>query len=138
MITRRFMLGLCLLLSVSVSANDIQIKDAYINAPLPGQLAAAGYLGLFNVGDKERVLIKVNSPHAQRVEIHDHLHEGGVMRMRKLGQLPIGAGRDQQFKSHGLHLMLFGLQSDVTRVKLEFVFDNGERFMTQAEVRSLK
>ncbi|MFL0796073.1 MAG: copper chaperone PCu(A)C [Cellvibrionaceae bacterium] len=143
MISRKLVLALCLsvlfpLLALPAFASGVKINSIQINEPLPGQQVSAGYLWLCNFSDKEWVLVGVSSSQVDRVEIHDHLHENGVMKMRQLDQLVIGAGEHKQFKSHGLHLMVFGLQLGLEKMELVFEFKNGERVVAQAEVRSLK
>lgn len=92
------------LLSGPVHA-EIVIKAGWVRAHLPDR-PAAGYFELSNHGEAD-TLIAAKSPAFKTVEIHTHIMEDGVMRMRKLERLDISAHHSLQFKPHGLHLMLF-------------------------------
>lgn len=115
----------------------LAVNDAYIRAPIPGQSVTVGYLWLCNFSESDELLVDVRSPQAEKVEIHTHLHENGMMKMRKLNELALGAGEHHAFKPHGLHLMVFNLQSKIETVELVFTFASGRSVTAQAKVKSL-
>jgi copper(I)-binding protein len=48
---------------------------------------------------------------ANSVEIHEHTHKDGVMRMRQLYELTIKAGESVVLEPGGFHLMVFGIKA---------------------------
>jgi copper(I)-binding protein len=68
----------------------------------------AGYVTLVNHG-KADALVGVETPDAQKVEIHSSSMAGGVMKMSPETRTPIHAGGQLSFAPGGRHLMLIGL-----------------------------
>jgi len=88
------------------SAPDLKVENASVRAPLPGQSTAVAYFDIVNAGTED-VLLSARSNVSERVELHDHLHEGGVMKMRKVETVALAQNETTSFKSGGLHIMLF-------------------------------
>lgn len=68
----------------------------------------AGYVILVNHG-KADALVGVETPGAQKVEMHTSSMAGGVMKMSPETRSPIPAGGQLSFVPGGRHLMLVGL-----------------------------
>ena len=79
--------------------------------PLP-TVATVGvaYFTVTNKGAADDVLLSAESPIADKVEIHTHVKEGELMKMRQLDDLTIPAHGEQKLAPGGLHLMLMGLK----------------------------
>ncbi|WP_199610324.1 copper chaperone PCu(A)C [Flocculibacter collagenilyticus] len=82
-----------------------------MNAMPPSAPVTAAYLTLNNQHHKEAELTHVTSKVSDNIEIHQHLHENGVMKMRKMDKLSIAANSVVQFQPGGLHLMVFNPKS---------------------------
>ena len=52
-------------------------------------------------------LLSASSPISPHVELHTHLHEDGMMKMRQVPSVKIQGQQTTHFKSGGLHVMLF-------------------------------
>ena len=85
---------------------DIRIANVTLRLPAPGQSTAAAYFDIINKGGADE-LLSATSPVSQRVELHTHLHENGVMKMRQVKTVKIQGLQTTSFKSGGLHVMLF-------------------------------
>ena len=85
----------------------IVISSATIRPPLPGRNIAAGYMSVTNHTKTDDKLISATSPISTRVELHTHLNENGVMKMRQVDGIEIKAGETVELKPGGLHLMMF-------------------------------
>src|SRR5256885_5278304 len=71
-----------LALLASPALAQIEIENAWTRATPPGAKTAAGYLTIRNKSSSPDHLIRAASPLAARVEMHVHLHDGDMMRMR--------------------------------------------------------
>ena len=92
--------------SHSHGGEGIEISSARINAPLPGQTTGVAFLRLDNHGEDDR-LLAVSSPVSGRVEIHTHLNEDGVMKMRRVDGVDLPHGKAVELKPGSYHIMLF-------------------------------
>jgi hypothetical protein len=107
------------LLSLSISAlalahefvaGDIHIAHPHARATVPGQPAAAAYIGLDNGGKTADKLIGASSPVAKAVELHTMSMDNNIMRMREVKEIDLPPGAKIMMKpGDGYHLMLLGL-----------------------------
>lgn len=94
---------------VSVTVGDLTLRGPWARASMGMARAGAAFLAIDNAGDADR-LIAAMADIADRVELHTHLMEDGVMRMREVeGGIEIPAGETTMLAPGGLHLMFLGL-----------------------------
>jgi periplasmic copper chaperone A len=86
----------------------VTITDAWVRENAPGQAVGAAYMTLKSL--EESTLVYVESPNAGSVEIHSMTMNKNVMKMRKLEELPLKAGKPEKLAPGGFHLMLFDLK----------------------------
>ncbi len=120
------------------SANEINITDAYIKPPISGQTTAAAYLSITNNTNETISIEHIETAAASSIEIHTHIEENGMMKMRPLAKLAITPGQTIEFKPGGLHLMLFDIRELTEKQYLiSFWFSNGasqtESFVVKGE-----
>jgi copper(I)-binding protein len=92
-----------------------------------------GYLTLVNHG-KADTLTGVETPVAQKVEMHASSMAGGVMRMSQEQSLPLPAGGQISFAPGGRHLMLIGLKTSLKsgdRAPATLHFSSGEQLKVE-------
>jgi copper(I)-binding protein len=118
MITRRAAFALALAVAAAPAAahhdHRIEVVEPWARAALAGRTGAA-YMTLVNPTDTTDRLIAAASDAAETVELHAHLHEGGVMRMRPVTAIEIPPGEPVVLAPGGLHIMLIGLRRDLKR-----------------------
>jgi periplasmic copper chaperone A len=71
-------------------------------------------------------LVSASSPAAGRVEVHTHIMDGDVMKMRRLDSLDLEPGKSRILKPSGEHIMMFDLKQPLKEgdlVKLTLVFE---------------
>lgn len=120
---------------------DLTIRDAHIRESIPGAPNTAAFLKIQNSSDRQIDLIAAESDIAQRVELHTHINDEGVMRMRQVDAIAVPALGEVQLKPGGLHVMFLGLEVPVKHgEQAEFVLIDrqGARYPVRAEVRSIK
>jgi copper(I)-binding protein len=112
---RRLILSAPLLLALAlpaaaqeVRAGDLTIAQGWSRAAGQGA-TGAGYLTIANHGSQPDRLLSASSPVARTVELHTHMREGEVMRMRPVQGIDIPPGQTVSLQPGGLHVMLIGL-----------------------------
>lgn len=100
----------CLFASPALAA--VTVEKPWAPPSLAGSTTGIAYLTLRS--DSDDALVGVSSPLVTSIEMHTHLMDGEVMRMRQLASVPLARGETVVFKPRGLHLMLFGLKQPLT------------------------
>jgi copper(I)-binding protein len=112
------------LLSCPAVAQEYQLGDIYIDHPWARALppvvpSGAAYLQIENRGNTAHTLVSAGSSVADKVEVHEHVHLDGLMKMQQVELLTIAPGETVVFEPGGYHLMMFGLKQSLVA---------GERF----------
>lgn len=102
-------LALLGLLSSPAVAADVRVEGPWARATAAPNGAGAAFMTIVNDGAADK-LIKAASPVAEVTELHTHLHEGGVMRMREVPAIDVAARSATRLAPGGLHVMLIGLK----------------------------
>lgn len=113
-----------LLFSCSLQA-QVQIDKPWARATAPGAKVAGGYLLIRNMGAAGDRLVGASSPAAARVELHVHINDNGVMKMREVPGYDVPAGGSFELKPGGAHLMFMEIkkpfkEGEKVPVKLKF------------------
>lgn len=113
---------------------EITIETPYVRAVPPGQMNSAAFMQLNNSGSEQVALISASSSIAKNVELHNHINADGVMKMRQVDKVNIAANGTASLQPGGYHIMLIGLNQDLTEgqeidLKLQFS-DNSEQTLT--------
>ena len=121
---RSVFLFLSLVFSFSVQA-QIQIDKPWARATAPGAKVAGGYMVIRNVGAAGDKLVSASSPAAAKVELHVHINDNGVMKMREVQGYDVPAKGSFELKPGGAHLMFMDIkrpfkEGEKVPVKLRF------------------
>ena len=106
-------------------AADIEIKDAWSKASIGQVRNGAAFFNVVNHGMADRI-VGVRSDLADKTELHTHIMENNVMKMRKVeGGVEVPMQGEVMFKPGSYHVMLIGLkkpleQGEMVKVTLEF------------------
>ncbi|WP_457934949.1 copper chaperone PCu(A)C [Pseudoalteromonas sp. SCSIO 43210] len=119
----------------------LEVTNAQVRAFLPASTATVGYLTLINHSGTNATLTKATIDGLGRVEIHEHSHVDGMMKMQQVESVVIKAHESVSFQPGGYHLMAFEplepLKVGQER-KLTLYFSDGNRLFTNAQVVSLE
>lgn len=96
-----------------VLAHDLSVSDGWSRAGAPTARTGAAFVTLKG-GHAAEDLVGAESPQAEKVELHTHLNDNGVMRMREVESIAILPDQATVLKPGGLHLMMFGLKAPLT------------------------
>lgn len=142
MMKKTLCLAAAVLLAQSAWAQEMVAENAYARATV-GQPQSGAFVTLNNTGSKDNVLLQASVPSdiAQTVELHTHVNDNGVMRMREVKDgIVIKAGSTVELKPGSFHVMLFGLKKDLTpgqTFPLTLKFKNGDSQTVQTTVRDM-
>jgi hypothetical protein len=118
-------------------AIGVAVPKAWARASPGGATIGAAYVEIRNSGEAADKLVGVATPAAGRAEIHTHLMDNGVMRMRKLDALELAPGTSVAMGPGGHHLMLFDLKSPLKagdKLPLTLTFEKAGTIQIVAEV----
>lgn len=97
-----------LLAAAPIAAQEVSVRDAWAKATPAGAPVGAAFMTVDNLGGDD-LLRSASADVADAVELHSHVMENSVMRMRRIEGVPVPAGSSVAFKPGGLHIMLIGL-----------------------------
>ena len=95
-------------------ADGVEASDAWSRARMENARAGGAYVTLKNTGSEADKVIAAASPVAETVELHTHIRDGDVMRMRQVENIPLPPGETVMLAPGGLHVMLIGLKETLS------------------------
>ena len=104
----------------------------------PGQSVSAAFMILHNHGLKERTVVAAHSELADTVELHNHITEDGMMKMRRVDAIVVPGHGEVVLQPGGFHMMLIGLTRSLEmgeKIAIELEFADGERLSFEAPVQ---
>lgn len=129
------------LIAATSAADDVTVVDPYVRAVPPGQPNSASFMKLQNTSTTKHAIVKAESPVSKVVELHTHIMEGGLMKMRQVKQIDVPAQGQTRLKPGGLHVMFIGLKSELKPgqiVPVTLIFEDGSKTTIQARVRKMQ
>lgn len=121
------------------AADQISVSDAYIRLAPPNAMATGAYMVIRNAGPREVRVVKASSTVSRITELHTHLNEGGVMKMRQVKDIPVPAGGEAVLKPGGLHVMLIEMRLPLRAgdaVPITLGLDDGSSKVISVPVRN--
>lgn len=117
-------------------AQTVEVKDAWVRASVPGQMATGAFMKI--TAKEGAKLVGVTSPVAGVAEVHEMKMEGDIMKMRAMPVLELPAGKPVELKPGGYHVMLMdlktALQKDST-VPMTLVFRDAKGAESKVELK---
>ena len=104
----------------SKEAHRMRDEPAGLSILAPWARATRGktgvvYFSLTGGGEHGDRLVAAVSEVAGRAEIHTHIEDNGIVRMRKVVGVDVPAGRTVEFRPGGYHVMLTGLRKPLEK-----------------------
>jgi periplasmic copper chaperone A len=115
---------------------QLQVDDAYVHPLIADRNVTVGYFEIMNHGERPITLVGASSEVAARLEIHTHIHDGDIVRMRPLRELELPVGERISFEPGGHHLMFLGVESMPARsVEVTLHFSDAPALTVPFQVR---
>lgn len=98
--------------STAVFAADIDVTAPWARASAGGMAkAGAAFLTIKNAGAADDRLVGAKADVSGKVELHTHIKEGDLMKMRQVHAIDVPAGKTVALQPGGLHVMFMGLKA---------------------------
>jgi len=113
-----------------------QVKEAWARESKGNTTAI--YMCLQNDSSADKILIKAESPVCETTELHDHIQEGSIFKMRPVREILIPAKSSIELKQGGKHIMLIGLKKHLEageKVSLNLSYADGSQEQLDVEVK---
>ncbi|PJG57932.1 copper chaperone PCu(A)C [Aeromonas cavernicola] len=133
----------CTLLVLGMSAPALAKVEAvagYVRLLPAGSPNTAAFMVLKNDANQPVQLVSAATPAAERAELHTHLHENGVMKMRQVDSIEIPAKGEVALQPGSFHIMLFniGALSEQTPLPLTLTLDDGQQLALSLPVKPIE
>jgi periplasmic copper chaperone A len=102
-----------LALAASPALAQVSIDQPWMRATAPGAKVAGGFMIVRNKGEAPDRLVAAASPLAERVELHVHIDDGGVMKMRQVKGFDVPANGRFELKPGAAHLMFMNIKRQI-------------------------
>jgi len=142
MMTIRLLVGVLLAGCAASAYADVTISQPWIRGMVAGQSNTAFYASIEST--EATRLAGLSSPVAKKIEIHEMVMDGGVMKMHPVESLELPANKVVELKPGGYHAMLIDVSKPLAKgekvpVRLTFRNKDGKERSTdvQAEVQDL-
>lgn len=109
----------------NIGVDSIEIENAWSRQTVAGMQNGVAYFTVHNNGSEADRIVAVDSPVSEVAELHTHIKDGEVMRMRQVEYIDVPANGSVNLEPGGLHVMLMGLKNplkagEVIPVTLKF------------------
>ncbi len=121
-------------------SGGISVSAPWIRATPGGAKVAGAYLELRADPGTDDKLIAVQSPAAAVVEMHTHIEDKGVLRMRRVDAIPVSGEKPVTLEPGGYHLMLMDLTSPLKEgesVEITLTFEKAGALKVKAAVAGI-
>ena len=103
-------LAAAVVLAQPAAAADISVQDPFARASAGMAQVGAAFMTLKNTSAANDQLVAASSPVSATAELHNHIKDGDIIRMRQVPSIDVPAGGTVALQPGGLHVMLIGLK----------------------------
>ena len=122
---------------LAAAADQVSVENPYVRLAPPNAPATGAFMVIKNNGDKAIKILKADNPVSRVTELHTHLNDGGVMKMRPVPGIDIKAKGQAILQPVGLHVMMIDLKAPMKEgdvVPITLSFDDGSSKQVDAKV----
>jgi copper(I)-binding protein len=145
MLFRYFYLSIILICPVFAGADEFRLGDltidhAWARESPPTVTNGAAYMTITNAGVPVDRLLGAQAGVSDRVELHTHLMDEGMMRMRQVDSIGLESGTSTQLGPGGHHIMFIGLRAPLKagdHIPLTLRFERAGDIEIQVPVKTM-
>jgi len=118
----------------------VNVAGAWARATTSKAHTGAAYVTLENSGAMSDKLVSVSTPVAGRAELHTHIKDGDIMRMRQVQQIEVGPKAMVKLQPGGLHIMLMDLKEPLKKgatFPMTLVFEKAGKMTVEVAIQSV-
>ena len=118
----------------------VTVAHPWARATPGGAKVGGAYLEIKAAAGKGDRLIAARSPVAGNAEIHNHIMDGAIARMRRVDAIAIAGGKSVVLEPSGYHVMLVHLKQPLKEgdlIKLTLVFEKAGEIEVDATVEPI-
>ncbi|WP_159651246.1 copper chaperone PCu(A)C [Vibrio atypicus] len=137
---KALLLATLVLSPIAHAKMDIMAHHAYARATPPNAATSAVFAEIMNRGDSDRFIVSATTDAAEKVELHDVIKEGDVMKMRQVDRIKVPANGSVELKPGSLHIMLFDLKKPLVegeKIDVQVTFANGQKQTFAAPIKKV-
>ncbi len=137
---RLLLLASLLISPLSYAKMDVMAHSPYARAMAPGAVTSAVFGEIVNRSDADRYIVSASSSAAGKIELHDVIMEGEVMKMRQVTEFKVPAKDKLTLKPGSYHIMLFNLVKPLDegdQIEVQVTFKNGQQYTFSAPVKKV-
>lgn len=123
--------------ALAAAADDVTVLEPYVRLAPPNAPATGAFMTIRNNGSRDVKVVKADNPASRVSELHTHLNDNGVMRMRPVDGIDIKAKGEAALKPGGLHIMMIDLKAPLKEgdvVPITLGFADGSSKQVEARV----
>jgi hypothetical protein len=136
-------LAVCAFATAAAAADytlgELKIERPWARPSAGAAANGAAYMTIATSGTAPDQLVNAASPVAGKVELHTHILDGDVMRMRPVSGITVNVGEPAVLRPGGLHVMLIGLKEPLkpgTQFPLTLTFEKAGAVTVQVDVEA--
>jgi copper(I)-binding protein len=121
-------------------AAQITVTDARARAMPPGTPNSGAFMTFHNGGSAEARVVAGKADVSATVELHTHVMEDGMMKMRQIPEIVLPPGEDVALQPGGLHVMFIGLTGPLeegSSFPLTLEFADGSSTVVDVPVKAI-
>jgi len=119
-------------------AGDIVVSDVWARASASKMMkAGAAFAMLTTTGNEMDRLVAASAPVSERTELHTHLMENGIMKMRQVQAIEVHPGEPTMLQPGGLHIMFINLRAPLEegqQIPVTLTFEKAGQVVVTATV----
>lgn len=122
-----------------VTLGSLNISGLFARASAGKVKAGGAFMTITNKGDADK-LLSASAAVSEKTELHTHIKDGEVMRMRQVDHIDIPANGKVELKPGSYHVMFIGLKRPLEKgqfVPVELIFEKAGRITVDVEVGSV-
>ncbi len=124
--------------SHGIKVGELEITGAWARATPPGSKNGGAFLTVTNRGMAADKLIAASTSASKKTELHNHINDNGVMRMRQVPHIDVPMHGAAVLKPGSYHVMMMGLKAplaDGSSIMVKLTFEKAGDVMVHMPVK---